>query len=124
MRVAALLAWIQGLGFGVPCVMAIRSLLAGKGIAYLMGFPTYGNGPFERRGVHSTPALISGFLFVCALECVAGVLLWNGHKAGAVLALALLPLGAIYWWGFALPIPPMFAVARTIAILVAWRALR
>jgi hypothetical protein len=30
---------------------------------------------------------------------------------------------AVYWWGFALPIPPMFAVARTIAILLAWRAL-
>ena len=122
-RAAAILAWFGGLGFGVPCLMAIRSLLAGRGIAYLMGFPTYGNGPFERHGVHSTPMLISGFLLVCALECVAGALLWGNHKSGAVLALALLPLGAIYWWGFALPIPPMFAAARTVAIVIAWRAL-
>jgi hypothetical protein len=123
-RAAAVLAWVGGLGFGIPGVMALRSLLAGRGIITLFGFPTYGNGPFERNGVHSTVALVSGFVLVCALECVAGVLLWAGHKSGAVLALALLPFGAAYWWGFALPIPPMFAIARTVAILVAWRALR
>jgi hypothetical protein len=122
-RTAALLLWFNGLGFGIPCLMAIRSLLAGRGIIQLLGFPAYGHGPFERHGIPSTAGLISGFLLVCALECVAGLLLWGGHKSGAILALALLPLGAIYWWGFALPIPPMFAVARTIAIVVAWRVL-
>jgi hypothetical protein len=123
-RTAAILSWFLGLGFGIPCVMAIRSVLAGRGIVYLLGFPTYGNGPFERHGVHSTPTLLSGFLLLCALECTAGVLLWGGHKTGAILAFALLPLGAVYWWGFALPIPPMFAVARAIAIVLAWRALQ
>ena len=47
------------------------------------------------------------FLLVCILEAVAGFLLWRGSMAGAVLALVLLPLGGVFWWGFALPIPPI-----------------
>jgi hypothetical protein len=66
-RAASLLCLIGGLGFGVPCVMAIHSLLASRGIAMLMGFPTYGRGPFERHGIPSTVPLISRFLLVCGL---------------------------------------------------------
>jgi hypothetical protein len=57
------------------------------------------------------------------LEGVAGWLLWNGEKSGAFLALALLPFGAVYWWGFALPIPPLLAIVRTILIGLAWNRL-
>lgn len=42
---------------------------------------------------------------------------------GLVLALALLPFGAVFWWGFALPFGPVLAVARTILILISWRSL-
>ncbi|HEV8244955.1 MAG TPA: hypothetical protein VGP93_04275 [Polyangiaceae bacterium] len=89
-----------------------------------MGFPAYGGGPFERVGIHSTVGLIAGFLLVCILEGVAGSLLWGGHKAGAILALALLPVGVGFWWGFALPIPPVLAIVRSLLIVVSWRALR
>lgn len=89
-----------------------------------MGFPAYGEGPFERHGIPTTPPLLAGFLFVCILEAVAGWSLWGGHRFGAILALALLPAGAVFWWGFALPIPPIFAVVRTVLILLAWRSLR
>ncbi|HZN71907.1 MAG TPA: hypothetical protein VFC00_09545 [Micromonosporaceae bacterium] len=40
-----------------------------------------------------------------------------------MLALALLPFGAVFWWGFALPFGPVLAVARTILILISWRSL-
>jgi hypothetical protein len=56
-------------------------------------------------------------------EAVAGWLVWGGHKSGAILALVLLPIGAVFWWGFALPIPPILALVRTALIVVAWRAL-
>ncbi len=88
-----------------------------------MGFPAYGNGPFEHHGLPTTIPLVAGFLLVCIAEIVAGGLLWNGHRAGAILAFALLPFGVVYWWGFALPFPPVFAVARTVLIVLAWRAL-
>ncbi len=45
-------------------------------------------------------------------------------SSGAWMALALVPIGAVFWWGFALPIPPLVAVVRTILLVVYWRSLR
>jgi hypothetical protein len=124
LRAAAILLWVSGFGFGWFCIPAMRSVAAGKGIPFAMGFPAYGNGPFERYGIHTTVPLLAGFLVVCILESVAGGMVWGGHKSGAYLALALLPFGAVYWWGFALPFGPVFAVARTVLIALAWSRLR
>ena len=124
LRVAAVLLWIDAFGFGVFCLPAIRNLLAGDDVPIVMGFPAYGKGPFERAGIPTTVPLIAAFLLVCVLEGIAGWLLWNGHKSGAILAIALLPFGALFWWGFALPVPPLFAVARTILIALSWSTLR
>lgn len=123
LRVVAVLLWFFALGFGVPCLIAIRSLSAGRGIPLVMGFPAYGAGPFEQHGLPTTIPLVLGFLLVCILEAVAGWLLWGGHRAGAILALALLVPGAVYWWGFDLPIPPIVAIVRTILIMVNWSRL-
>ena len=88
-----------------------------------MGFPAYGRGPFERIGISTTVPLLAAFLLVCSLEIAAGGLLWSADKIGAILALGLLPLGAVFWWGFALPIPPIFALARTVLIVLIWQHL-
>jgi hypothetical protein len=124
LRVAAVLLWITGVGFGVFCLPAIRNLLIGRGILYIMGLPTYGRGPLEHVGIPTTVPLLVVFLLVCVLESVAGVLLWRGYKVGAILALALLPAGAIFWWGFNLPIPPIFALVWTSLIVLSWQNLR
>lgn len=123
-RVAALLHWIIAVGLGVFCFPAIRNLLRGRDIPIVMGFPAYGRGPFERAGIPTTVPLLAAFLLVCILEAVAGTLLWGGHKSGAVLAIVLLPVGGIFWWGFALPIPPIFAFVWTLLILLNWQTLR
>ena len=123
LRLASAPLWFDGLGFGVCCLPALRNLASGRDIPFIMGFPAYGHGPFERIGIPSTVPLIAGFLLVCVLECVAGWSLWGGHRWGAVLALVLVPAGAFFWWGFALPIPPIFAVVRTILIVMTWRSL-
>jgi hypothetical protein len=124
LRVAAILLWITAVGFGVFCLPAIRNLLMGRDIPFVMGLPAYGRGPFERVGIPTTVPLLVGFLLVCVLEGIAGWLLWGGHKSGAILALGLLPPGAIYWWGFALPFGPIFAILRTILILLSWQSLK
>ena len=123
-RVAAALLAITALGFGIPCVICIRSLLAGRGIPLVMGFPAYGHGPLERAGIATTVPLACAFLAVCVLELVAAWFLWHGAKTGAILSLALIPAGALFWWGFALPFPPIFALARTVLLLTSWRSLR
>ena len=123
LRVAAIVVWISAVGLGVPCIMAIRNLSAGRGIPLVLGFPAYGGGAFERHGLSTTIPLLLGFLIVCLLEAVAGWLLWGGHRSGAILALALLVPGAIYWWGFDLPYPPIAAVVRVILIVLGWSGL-
>jgi hypothetical protein len=124
LRVAAILHWIVGAGFGVFCIPAIRNLLLGGDIPIVMGFPAYGKGPFERNGIPTTIPLLAGFFLVCILQVAAGFLLWGSYRSGAVLALVLIPVGAVFWWGFALPIPPVFALFWTILILLNWQVLR
>ena len=124
LRIAAFLHWFIAIGLGVFCFPAIRNLLTGRPIPMVMGFPAYGRGPFERVGIPTTVPLLVAFLLVCILEFVAGVLLWGGYRSGAILALVLLPAGAVFWWGFALPIPPIFALVWTMLILLSWQALR
>jgi hypothetical protein len=124
LRVAAILHWFVAVGFGVFCIPAIRNLLSGHDIPIVMGFPAYGRGPFERVGIPTTVPLLAAYLLVCMLEAVAGFLLWRGLMAGAVLALVLVPVGGVFWWGFALPIPPIVALVWTILILLNWQFLR
>jgi hypothetical protein len=116
-KAAAILCWVNAVGFGVFTFPAIARVGTGQDIPMVMGFPAYG------RGLPTTVPLLLGFLAVCVLEGVAGWLLWSGSTTGAILALAALPFGAVFWWGFALPFPPIFAIARTALILAAWRDL-
>lgn len=71
LRVAAILLWIDAVMIGLPGIMAINNLLSGRGILYIMRFPTYGRGPFERYGLQTTVPLLVGFLLVCILEGLA-----------------------------------------------------
>ncbi len=119
-RIAAVLTAVSAFGLGIPCIMAIRNLSAGLGIPYVFGYPAYGGGGFERHGIVTTIPLLIGFLVICIAEAYAVWLLWGGYKTGAVLALILVLPGAVYWWGFDLPFPPIAALIRTILILVSW----
>ena len=123
MRVAACLSWVTGLGFGPLGAYGTAYFIRHGDVWSFMGFPTYGGWPFEDIGVPTTAGLLTGFVAVCAGELVAGVLLGKRLRAGLWLSLALLPLEAAYWFGFALPIGPLLGAARTLAVLVAFRGL-
>ena len=124
LRAAAALAWLSGLGFGLPCAYAIWYFADRGEVWTFLGFPTYGEGPFEHIAIHTTVPLLVLFLLVCAAEAAAGWLLWQRRRAGAVLALALLPLEFAFWIGFALPAGPPMGLARTVLILLGWPSLR
>jgi hypothetical protein len=59
----------------------------------------------------------SGVVLAAALS---GRLLWEGRKAGAVLNLGLLPVEAVFWVGFALPVPWLVGTARLVLVVRAW----
>ena len=115
---------MTGLGFGLPGVYGIEHFARHGTIARVMGFPTYGEGPFERAGIKTSVPLLSAFVAVCTAECVAGGLLWRSRRSGAVPSLALLPAEFVFWIGFALPFPPVGAAVRTWSVLRNWSAWR
>jgi hypothetical protein len=121
LRGAAVLCWLLAAGFGLPDIPAIASVARGEGVWYFMGFPTYGDGPFEQIGIATTVPLLVAFLLVAVAEVVAGVLLWIGRRAGSVLAIVLLPVELVFWIGFALPLGPVIGLARTVLIVLAGR---
>lgn len=121
MRAAAILAALAGLGFGLPCLYAIRYLVAHDAVWTFMGYPTYGDGPFEDAGLDTTVPLLVAFLLVCAAELVVAWLLWHGSRPALLLALALLPFELVFWIGFSLPAGPLLGAARTVLVLLAWR---
>ena len=123
MRAAAVLAWFAGLGFGLPCGYAIWYFADRGQVWTFLGFPTYGGGSFEDIGIQTTVPLLVLFLLVCAAELTAGWLLWQRRRAGAVLALALLPAEAAFWIGFDLPAGPVLGLARTALVLLGWPSL-
>lgn len=114
-RAAAVLAWIPGLGFGLPCIYAIWHLATHGTVWTFLGFPTYGGGPFESLGLNTTVPLLVTFLSICLTELVLGYLLWT-HR-GRLLAFALLPLELAFWLGFALPLGPLTALLRTTLLI-------
>ncbi len=124
LRAAAVLTWAAGLGFGLPCIYAIRYFVDHGQVWTFLGFPTYGSGPFEDLGIHTTVPLLIAFLVVCAAELVTGWLLWQRRRVGAVLALGLLPLEFAFWLGFALPFGPVTGLARAVLVLLAWPSWR
>jgi hypothetical protein len=89
-----------------------------------MGFPIYGADPFEDIGIDTTGPLLTAFALVCAAELVVGRMLWHRRRAGTVLAIALLPLEAAFWIGFALPLPALAGVIRTAMVAMAWLEMR
>ncbi len=121
-KAAAVCSLVLGLGFGLPGAYGAWFYARHGEVWTFLGFPTYGDGPFERWGLPTSTALIVGFVAVCAAEVVVGGLLWRDATSAPWLALALLPVELAFWIGFALPFGPLLGLVRTalvIAILVA-----
>ena len=111
-RTAAVLAWVAGLGFGLPGAYGAVHLAEHGEVWTFLGFPTYGKGPFDAAGLPTTVPLQTAFVVVCAAEVVDGYLLWRGRPAGRRLSLALLPVELVFWTGFALPFGFPLGLAR------------
>jgi uncharacterized membrane protein YhaH (DUF805 family) len=120
-KIAAVCSLVLGFGFGVPGLYGAWYYERHGKVWTFLGFPTYGEGPFEHWGLATSVALLLGFVAVCAAEVAVGVLLWRDATTAPWLALALLPVELVFWIGFALPFGPMLGLARTalvVAVLV------
>lgn len=97
-------------GVRLPCLLGVLHF-ARTGQAWtFLSFPTYGGGPYERVGLHTSVPLLIGFLAVCVAEIVIGLMLWRRDSVAPVLGYALLPLELAFWIGFALPVGPILGL--------------
>jgi hypothetical protein len=120
-RTAAVLAWIPGLGFGLPGIYAIRYFAEWHRPWMFMGFPAYGDGPFEDIGIDTSTPLLVLFLAVCVGELAVGVALWRRARWSVAAGLALLPFEFAFWIGFALPVGYLFGAARAVVLIAILR---
>src|SRR5688500_974981 len=103
---AAICSLVLGLGFGIPAIAGAAHFARTGEVWMLLGFPTYGGGPFERMGLPTSVPLLIAFAIVCLAEVAVGVLLLLEVPHAATLAYVLLPVELVFWVGFALPFGP------------------
>ena len=80
-------------------------------------------GPWSSR-LQPVPfvVLLMAFLLLTVTVTWDAWKVWNGSKAGAVIARVVLPVEADFWVGFALPIPSLVGTARVALLALAWNS--
>jgi hypothetical protein len=124
LRVEAVVTWVYAAGFGIATIPVALYLARYSRLPVFLGlFESFG-GPWSSRFGHGTFTwLLLAFLAVTVAAGWAAWLVWHGSKVGAALTLALLPVEAVFWFGFALPIPVLLGLVRVVLLVVGWRAL-
>ena len=124
-RAYAVLTWAYAAGFGVPAVPVSVYLLRRGSLPWFGDlFPMYG-GPWSGQLTDDQfVGLLLSYLGLTALVAWAAGRVRHGSRRGAVVSAGLLPVEAVFWLGFALPIPWVLGAARLALLVAAWRQLR
>ena len=123
-RAAAVLTWTSVAAFGSSAIPIVGYLVQHGTLPSFLGVFTMYGGPWSVRVQTGTLVLLLlAFLVVTLSAAWAAWLVWNGSKLGAIVGLALLPLEAVFWIGFDLPVPWVIGVARVALLALAWPSL-
>ncbi len=125
LHIAAVLTWAYAAGFGIPAVpVALYLLDRGRLPIFLNMFEMYG-GPWSSRGMRAErfALLLVAFFVLTVGSAVAAWYVWHASRAGAVACLVLLAVEAVFWVGFALPIPWILALATVGFLASGWSML-
>ncbi len=120
-RAAAIITWGYAAAFGLPTI-PVALYLAQRGLlpTFLDLFPMYGGPWSESVNDPTLITLLVGYLLVTALAAWSAVQVHQGSRRGAVVNLALVPIEAIFWIGFALPLPWLIGAARLFLLALSW----
>lgn len=120
-RAAASATWTYAAMFGVPAAPVAIFLAENGRLPSLWGMFDMYAGPWSTQlAPDRVIVLLLAYAGLVLAVVWSGCLLWKMRKGGAVLNLGLLPLEAVFWIGFALPIPWLFGVARVALVALAW----
>jgi hypothetical protein len=117
----ALLTWVYAAGFGgstIPVALYLHRF--GRLPSFFGLFEMYGGPWWPRYGRPAFTWLLVAFFFVAVLPAYAAVLLWNASERGGWLTLIILPVEAVFWFGFDLPIPKALGLARIALLALGW----
>lgn len=120
----AALTWAYALGFGggtIPVVIYIRR--HGNLPSFLGLFDAYAGPWWTRLGRPTFEWLLMAFLAVVLVASWAAWLVWSGAHAGLIITAIVLPIEAVFWFGFDLPIPKVIGAVRLVLLVVGWQAL-
>ena len=126
-RATAVIYAVPGVGWAVSTVLVLLNLhRRGELPMTPFGFRIL-ESPYPRIGTERlTPlgwALAWLLVAVSALDALVGRWLWQGHRRGAVLALALAPMSFALGRLFALPFLIVAVPVRAVLVLLSWREL-
>lgn len=121
---ASILFFISGVGWFIGGVPVLVHIMASRELPIVFGIRG-GSGPiYETFGIDGVIVGQTLFDILHVLEIVAGFWLWKSLRKGAVLGILTIALGPIFWIGFGLPIPPIYALLTLPVIVAAWKTLR
>ena len=121
----AVVTWAYAAAFGLPAVPVSVYLLRHGSLPWFGNlFPMYG-GPWSGRfSDQQFVGLLLSFLGLTACAAGAAGRVRRGSRRGAGVSAGLLPIEAVFWLGFALPIPWVLGAARAALLIAAWPRLR
>lgn len=123
-RAAAVLLWIVAAGWALPAPWLMWWVIVRGRLPVLPIIGEPNGGPFYLNLPHPAFVALLALSFVLGIaQAWAGWLLWNGQRSGALFQLGLLPVEAVFWYGFAIPIPPVLAIIRLVLVGLAWSRL-
>jgi hypothetical protein len=121
LRAEAMLAWLYAVGFGGATIpVAIYLSRRGTLPTFFQLFEMYGGPWWTRFGREAFLRLLAAFFVLTLAVAWVAWLVWNGSTAGILLTLVLLPIEAVFWVGFDLPIPKVIGIARAVLLAVGW----
>jgi hypothetical protein len=120
----AILTWLYAAGFGGSTIPVAFSLHR-RGVlpTFLGRFEMYGGPWSARHGRGVFTWLLLAFFVVAMLAAWTAWLVWNASKLGGVLTLVVLPVEAVCWFGFDLPIAKAIGLVRVVLLVLGWSSL-
>lgn len=121
--VLSIIVYIDAFMWLVGVVPTLYYAFTRRALPTLAGMRLLG-GPFEKLGLDALIVAGIGYVLVSALKILAAYWLWGARMDGAVLELILLGLSTIFWYGFELPLGPLFGIVQVALLVFTWGALR
>jgi hypothetical protein len=120
--VLSIVVYIDAFMWLVGMVPTLYYALIQKRLPTLTGIHLLG-GPFEKLGIDALIVAGIGYIIVSALKILAAYWLGQSRQDGAVFEIILLGLSAIFWYGFELPLGPLFGILQVVLMVLVWSEL-